>query len=677
MKAPEALNLLSPSQADPLAAKVLEADGVCKLEVSEERAFHGKWLSLGEIILVASDLEVASPTKLVQHGAFEWRLPKLSAAADQASTLLELGDELSRCKKLLLRAMDEVTSIATRVGFIHPRFDPSALEQMPYRRSTTVVVDTSAVLQGALDFVTRFLHPATRIKIPAISQMEIANQADRFLRIRRSGSSKPRVLLKELYEHLTSQGGQRALLRAELHGDTEIERTYLLGDPLRSAFNTDSDSDVRDLSINSPIRSYADRLILEAARHHQAQSGPAHIVRLLTGDQGLARMALAEGVRPVFFAASSASEVFGRRLSGQTLDPFVGHIRGVQLTKLVWELATCFGSARLKSTSKELQVSAIGEQLSWAPYHAEQDLLWCRQTQTSVGAATSKRESTPPRQAAAPDEMAAEAPAQRVLFPKRGRGTSPLRFNVGQLFRLVCTLDDRVEMSVRQVEEFLGTKANEYGRFLQSGDLVRSAAGIWTAGERIPFLSAALRNERVEEVKEALLEVPSFGAFAKRLSSLAPREALATKDLGRGSTTYRVLGEVTLICAGVSSSRIFPTSNVPTLEEFSLIARDRFSNLRRDESDLVASGEWLEALIQSDGIHPEVARQLLDAASEAGLLRRSTEGSTTQVRFRDHVVHVLRTQSGQPTIEQVFLYRGDYLIPGKASVSLRIDEPTS
>ena len=67
-----------------------------------------------------------------------------------------------------------------------------------------------------------------------------------------------------------------------------------------------------------------------------------------------------------------------------------------------------------------------------------------------------------------------------------------------------------------------------------------------------------------------------------------------------------------------------PTSQVQ--REFSRIARERFSSLDREGSELVATGEWLEALIEADGIHPEVARRQLDAASEAGLLRRSTEG---------------------------------------------------
>ena len=673
-------SLLSRLQADPLAAAVLEADGACDLSVSEERAFDDQWLSLGKIDLVASDLKETTAVKLVQRGAYEWQLPDLSTAIDNASKLLGLGKNrseddlaLARDRERVRRAMDEVASMATRLGLVHPRFDPAALEQMPFRRSTTIVVDTSGVLQGALDFVARFLHPAARVKIPAIAQMEIANQADRFLGIRRSRSDKPNVRLRELLEHLTSQGGQRALLRIELHGDTEVERTYLLGDPLRSAFNRDSDPDVRDLNINSPIRSYADRLILEAARHHQAQSGPAHVVRLLTGDQGLARMAMAEGVRPMYFGANSASEVFGQRLSGQILHPFLGDMHGVPLTTLLWELATCFGSARLQSRNNGLQVSAIGERLSWAPYHAEQDLLWCIEEGTAPK--VQRKETTTPPQLDPGSKKPERVPRRREPATKRGTA-SPLRFNVDRLFRLVCVLDDRVELPVPQVEEFLGSKADEYGRFLQSGGLVRSQGGVWKAGDSIQFLSAALRNERIEEVRDTLLEIPSYAAFAERLKRLAPGEGLAIKELGRGSTTYRVLGEVTLICASVSGD-VYATGNEPSPEAFATIARDRFSSLNREGSDLVATGEWLEALIQGDGIHPEVARRQLDAASEAGLLRRSTEGSTSQLRFKDRVVHVLRSNYGEPVVERVLLYLGDYLIPGTASVSLRIEDPKS
>ncbi len=675
MSAASEFSLLSPSQAEPRIARLLASKGECDLAVSEERAFRGKWLSLGKISLVASRVEDADPVKLLQNGAFEWQLPDLATSKAETSCLLEL-EPGHKHEDRVQGVMDWVACMAARVGCIHPRFDPAALEQMPFRRSTTVVVDTSAVLQGALDFVVRFLHPAARVKIPTITQMEIANQADRFLSIRRRGErNKPPLRTRELLEHIRSQGGQRALLRVELHADTEVERTYLLGDPLRSAFVKDTDSELKELELSTPFRSYADRLILESARHHQAQSGPAHVVRLLTGDQGLARMAITEGVRPLYFTATSAADVFGQRLPGQTFHPFSGHIRHIPLTALVWELATCFGSARLVYDQATFQVTAIGEQLPWTPYHAEQDLLWCSQQLPSPTPARPNPTSVPMDARPAGNQIRAESPQATSSTRSTRRPASFLRFNVERLFRLVCRLDDLVEISAPEVEQFLGPSFSEYRRFLQSGDFIELTAGRWIAGKRVPFLAAALRNERIGEVKEALLEVPSFAALIDLLQQLAPGEPLEGRQLKRGLATYRVLGEVTLLCATVARSEIYATPNVPDVNDFALIALDRFSSLDREDSGLVATGEWLEALIQHDGIHPETARRLLDVASETGLLRRSTEGSTTQLRFRERIVHVLRTESGLPSVAQASLYQGDYLLPGKASASLRIEGP--
>ena len=217
--------LLSPSQAEPQVAEMFKSGDGCVLSVSEERAFKSRWLPLGTVSLASTELDDSALTKLVQRGAFEWRLPDLNESIATASKLLDAKDDDGRVRK----SMDEVASIAARVGLIHPRFDPMAIEQMPFRRSTTVVADTSGVLQGALDFVARYLHPAARVKVPAIAQMEIANQADRFLRIRRARKAKGHV--RELMEHLTSQGGQRALLRLELHSDNRGRAHLPAGGP--------------------------------------------------------------------------------------------------------------------------------------------------------------------------------------------------------------------------------------------------------------------------------------------------------------------------------------------------------------------------------------------------------------------------------------------------------------
>lgn len=253
-------------------------------------------------------------------------------------------------------------------------------------------------------------------------------------------------------------------------------------------------------------------------------------------------------------------------------------------------------------------------------------------------------------------------------------------FDVGRLFRLICALDDEEEMSEPRVMELLGVRSprggSEYRRFLSSADLVSVTDGNWKAEPPIQPLSAALRNERTEELRDVLLNAPSFSTFAAHIGQSEVGSALDLSGVvARGTNNYRILGEITLLCALVRTEGVYPTPTTPDAATFARTALDRFTELDRGEG-LIATGAWLESLIRNDGIHPEIARRRLDEASTKGLLRRSTEGSTTQIRFDDHVVHVLRTDSGMPVVTPIHLYRGDYLIPGKGSTSLRIEGPT-
>ncbi len=671
--------LMSPDEAAPKIAGMFADGAPCGIAAREDRAFKDEeWFDLGEVSLQFSSSS-EDPEALVKNGAFEWRLPDVRDARNTLSDLLDKKDE-DKDSRNVSRALADVASIGVRTGLLHPVFDPASLEEMPYRRSVTVVVDTSGVLQGALDFVVRHL-PIARIKIPAIVQMEFVNFTHRFLSLRRKQKNQRRF--HELIEHLKSQGGQRTLLRLELQADAEIERTYLLGDPLRSAFQPEHDAELSDLNVSVSVPAYADRLILEAARHHQAQSGPKHAVRLLTGDQGLARMALAEGVTPLYFRAVRADDFFGRRLAGQTFDPFTGQLRRTPLALVLWELATAFGSARLTDESgRGFTVSALGEGMSWFPYHSVNDLLWCEQAPAS----TTGDSSHPVRGQIRSGRSGGAAVSQEETAEPSGdvrrtaRKASFQVFNVGRLLRLICALDDEQEMSEPRVMELLGVRSSrsrdEYRRFLSSADLVSVTDGNWKAEPPIQPLSAALRNERTEELRDVLLNAPSFSTFAAHIGQSEVGSALDLSGVvARGTNNYRILGEITLLCALVRTEGVYPTPTTPDAATFARTALDRFTELDRGEG-LIATGAWLESLIRNDGIHPEIARRRLDEASTKGLLRRSTEGSTTQIRFDDHVVHVLRTDAGMPVVTPIHLYRGDYLIPGKGSTSLRIEGPT-
>ena len=674
--------LVSPDHAASRIAEAFRREPCCRLLVQEQRAFNNDWLCLGTVwpLPKAADSKGEQPDVVLSSAAFQWLVPDVGEVKSELASLLAVKEGSDDYSKIA-RALNQTASIAIRAGLLHPVFDPAAIEEMPFRRTTTVVSDTSGVLQGALDFVVRYLHPAARVKIPAIVQMEVVNFADRFLRIRRSNETKVRrnntsklLRVDELVEHLKSQGGQRALLRLELQAEAEIERTYLLGDPLRSAFQQERDGALSNLNISVSVSAYADRLILEAARHHQAQSEPGHAVWLLTSDQGLARMALAEGMMPLYFTTVKYADFFGTRLTGQTFNPFSGDVHSISLTQVLWELATAFGAARLQwESGGAITISALSDDMSWSPFHSLNDLLWF----SAEEAASSTVSANQPEEPAAGlrTEMRNKEPPTAV-----GRtipNVSFQRMSVSRLLQLICALDDRQVLDATQVAALLKVRdarsAGDYRRFLFSAGLLDMDGDRWAATTSLQSLSAGLRNEDAVTLYDALVQAPSFAAFHARVAQSKVGHPIDMSDLSRSATTYRMLGELALICASVGKD-VYATAARPAAGPFSQIALQRFRGL--DSGDgLVATGRWLESLIQHDGIHPEVARRALEQANEAGLLRRSTEGSTTQTAFDTHVVHVLRKNAdGMPFAMPVHLYRGDYLIPGQASVSLRIEE---
>ncbi|MBU3887730.1 hypothetical protein FM996_00620 [Methylosinus sporium] len=667
--------LTTPHEAATLIARLFTRDLVCSFDVREEKAFiAGGWLNLGKIELKAEGCSETDLASAVRRGGFEWILPKLETFYNDLCDLItwKNADAKSKAEPKLRKVLTSVAATPVRVGLQSPKFDPQALAAMPFRRSTTVVADTSGTVQGGLDFVARFLHPAARVKVPAIVHMEIINFCHRFLDNRRGARIRSADLL---VDHLMSQGGQRVLLRLELHEDTEIERTFLLGDPLRSAFQQDKDPEINDLNLTVAIQSYADRLILETARQHQAQSNHGHKVQLLTSDQGLARMALAEGIMPLFFSAVVPEDLFGKRLTGATLNPFNGGLHEVALTSLVWEFATAFGTVRLTTTDKKdaIVISAIGEGLSWAPYQSHADLLWCDDSNLSARPATSDQIEQRPKSATLKQDGLTTS---SVTANKTASSIAVQRFGVGTLFSVVDALAKQGQLSVDAVAQIVSVQSprtvDEYRRFLISAELIDVEGGVWIATDRLHKLEDALLTQDTAAASSIFAQAPSFALFLKDLGSLSVGQTWKSERFGRAATTYKTLGEVCCLCASIANEGIFPTPTNPSPREFADIALRRFHQLDHGDG-LVSTGGWLETLIREDGIHPEIARTLLEIASNEGLLKRSTEGSTTEVRFDEHKLNVLRISSGVPTVETVHLYRGDYLIPGKSSTSLLIE----
>ena len=675
---------MSRSDAEALMAKLFEVDnryGHCEIYAREENVFNSEFLHLGKISLQTKGMLQGgeNPVTLIRHGAFEWQVPSEESTRDEILKIFgnenkeKANDKANDDAYQVLR---QTAEIGVRSGLLNPTFDPRDIEEMPLRSSQTVVSDTSGVLAGSLDFVARQF-PAARVKIPAIVHMEIVNMANRFHGIRKNLSSRKKRKGELLIARMRSQGGLLTLLRLELRSDMEMERTFLLGDPLRSAFQQDNHGDVTHLNLHRSVRAYADRLILESARHHQAQSGPNHTVRLLTSDKEFASMALAEGISPLFFRTFNPRDFFGQTLTGQTLDPFSGHLLRTPLSIILWELATAFGEVRLQNGRNcVFEIHAFDRHRRWTTDHAIRDLLWCffgpaseagvQQTAERSSDSTESTTSVTVGTMSIDDGKGEAVSAHPVYFQ---------RFNCGRLIQLISALDDRQELSLSEVMDLLNAKspvgANEYRRFLLAGNIIAVQDTAWMRTDRLTKLSTALKNERISEFRDALLVSPSFRKFSEIVGETAIGSPIDISPLKRGAKTYSVLGEITLMAAPVLPAGLFPTPNVPDAAKFAIIAKKRYNELNHG-AELVSTGAWLELLIRGDGIHPEIARNRLDDASRRGFLQRSTEGSTTQARYSDHILHVVRVQAGIPYLKPIHLYRGDYLIEGKSSVSLRI-----
>ena len=543
--------------------------------------------------------------------------------------------------------------------------DAMALSRMPLRKTVSVVADTTAILQGGLDFVALHLAPAARIIIPAIVHMEILNFSDRYLRQRRKDTHGPQMVL----DHVLSQGGQRVLLRLER--DHQLERARLGADPLRGIIQPDSDAEDRNLGLQHVQRSFADRLILETAIQRRNRVEANHPVMLMTADQGLARMALAEGIEPIFFDADGVRNLFGTTLSGVTFRPFTNgpqRTHAVALTSVLWELAVAFGQARVIGVDSKhaLEVAAIGDGLSWQPYHSSDDLLWTKVVtgEASPNSQTPAQDSDP-EAAADPIPAAVEAKASYV---------GSYTFSPASMLTLMqavggASLPDGEAMDAAGVGS---AKAYEqYFRFLLAGGFAIRTGNRLEGTAALTELLQAVSSADFEDVRDLLRRVASFDQFSSRLSVANSLTAEKSGIRRNAFAPYCALAEV--CCAGVrfAESGIYATPKDPSPDMFADRAIEAYDAVRKGD-EFALTGAWLEYLVRHLGIHPVRARQRLSEAYQGGYVRRFFEGSTPDTRYESRTIHVLNGDAGIPSIRKINLYHGDFLMPGRATVSIRL-----
>ena len=686
--------LCHPTEATPLLAATIGGSRVLRLEVSEDKCFPLlPWLHVGRIELYPSPINDTGQddliTTAIRLGQFSWTLP----SSDQllAGLKASIGeiptDAISKAEKVLREALQDITR---RLLLLLPTLDAGILSEMPFRTPTTLVVDTSAVKQGALDFACRFLYPMARIKVPAVVPVEILNMADRFLAQRRRPKTTIQYKINCLAEHIESQGTQRALLRLEWHSEVEVERPTSGPDPLRAIFKPDAE--IKEDSLSVVQRSLADRLIFESAREHKSQLSPEHKVCVVTSDQGLARMVLAEGMVPIYFDARKTANPIGKKLTGTLFHPFTAQMYTVSLTAVLWELATCFGSVRLVHENGEFQVTAMTDDLPWFPYQSRENLLWCRSTvppsslSTSAVAMPFQLEVEPipiiattvsdPDQAEQDEAKPSETLVPLSLTTEQGERIRTFVISTPTLLRLINQLSINGSLSATAAGELLGiTSVKEYDRFLKSGGFITKNGEDLTKTSRLDELATAIKTLNTTDITILLGYIPSFRAYVELLTKHQNQPDWNPALCMRRSTShaYKVLAEVSTLAITIPEKGIYVTDTRPTVEEFSDAALASYQDLSHGDQ-WVLTGEWLEELSCRYRYHPLISRQMLQSAYDNGFVDRYFEGSTIETRFENHKLAVLeKDEDGTAIIRDYRLYHGDFLQGGRASVRIQLE----
>ena len=636
--------------------------------------FHADmWVSVGTISShpeirpepLAASQDVTDETLALQtafqYGFFDWCIPKLESLQKDLISALMTRSEGKSSNGRILGATRAVAYVAMRCGLAHPVFDAMTLSKMPFQEPIGIVADTNAVLQGALDFVARHLTPAARIVIPAMVHMEILNFVDRYFRQRHDGKKHGAEMLQD---HALSQAGQRALLRLEQRH--HVERPRVGADPLRGVIQPQPDAEDKSLGLQKVQRSFADRLILETAI--QRRDSVNHPIMLMTADQGLARMALAEGIEPLFFDAKAVSHVFGSTLSGVVFKPFAtaaNRAYSISIADVLWELSVTFGAARVVHGDSGIafEVASMGEGCTWQPYHSYDDLLWTREVFRSK-----------------PTTMADEVGPKVGVSASRGRlaKSGSYVFSLGAMVRLMWRLASEPIPDVEGMNLAKVNKASAYSsyrRFLTAGGFAVRHDGILERTEILNTLIESMKTLAFAEMRILLSKVESFGEF---LNLLKARKVLTLNDSGLRNApfrTYCTLAE--MCCAGVRLLEddgiyvIYATPGNPPPDEFARKAVEAYDAVRLGEA-FALTGSWLEYLAKHSGIHPVQACQRLAEAYHGGYLHRFFEGSTPETRYEKRNIQVLYTNGGVLEVRKVNLYHGDFLMPGRASGSIKV-----
>ena len=173
-----------------------------------------------------------------------------------------------------------------------------------------------------------------------------------------------------------------------------------------------------------------------------------------------------------------------------------------------------------------------------------------------------------------------------------------------------------------------------------------------------------------QDARGVLGALPETEALAQALR----RHGGIRANKARGDTRFRrmvELAEVTGTGMRIGREALVPTEP-QSVARFAHAALEAFDAVCAGER-YAATGRWLEALAQTHQVHAIEARTQLEAAREAGHVRRWVEGSTPDTRHPSHRIAEVVKRNGRVMLRRWCIYEGDLLIPGRAATSVRVE----
>ncbi len=218
------------------------------------------------------------------------------------------------------------------------------------------------------------------------------------------------------------------------------------------------------------------------------------------------------------------------------------------------------------------------------------------------------------------------------------------------------------------------SRYNLYRNFLHSGQFIEINDNKIICTELLKLLWQSILDEDHIKFLFYLNKIPSFALLYEYIHQ-GKNVKHSTLPINKNAkSNYIKLGEVASAWLNIENKTIVATDKIPDLANFASLAVEVYESIRlQEDTEWILTGRWLEELASKYAIHPLLVRKLVKQAQEQNLVKVYAEGSTPDTRFEQHDLWIIKTSDELPQLEKVYLYHGNFLIPGTSTVRIKLE----